>query len=119
MPEFRIEKLPGSQPEIQILKLTGPFTLAGVFDFQETVRSDPSPATVIDLSLVPYMDSAALGSLLGVHVSCQRHNRRYALANVSDRLKTLFRVAGVESILAICPSVAEAEARVAASAASA
>jgi anti-anti-sigma factor len=112
MPEFTIEKRRGSHPEIQILKLTGPFTLAGVFDFQETVRGDPAPATVIDLALVPYMDSAALGSLLGVHVSCQRHNRTYALANVSDRLKTLFRVAGVESLLVICPSLADAEARV-------
>jgi anti-anti-sigma factor len=119
MPQFAIEKLSGTQPEIQILKLAGPFTLAGVFDFQETVRGNPAPATVIDLADVPYMDSAALGSLLGLHVSCQRHNRRYALANVSDRLKTLFRVAGVESLLVICPSLAEAEAKVGAGAASA
>ena len=119
MPEFTIEKLSGSQPEIQILRLTGPFTLTGVFDFQEIVRSEPSPATVIDLAAVPYMDSAALGSLLGLHVSCQRHNRKYALANVTDRLKTLFRVAGVQSVLVICPSLAEAEATVGPSAASA
>jgi anti-anti-sigma factor len=117
MREFTIEKLPGSQPEIQILKLVGPFTLTEVFVFQETVRGDPAPATVVDLADVPYMDSAALGSLLGLHVSCQRHNRRYALVNVSDRLKTLFKVAGVESLLVICPSLTAAEAKVGASAA--
>ena len=119
MLEFTIEIMSGSQPGIQILKLKGPFTLTGVFDFQEIIRGDPSPGTVIDLMEVPYMDSAALGSLLGLHVSCQRHNRTYALANASDRLKTLFRVAGVQSILVICPSLADAEAKVGASAASA
>ncbi|HXB72932.1 MAG TPA: STAS domain-containing protein [Candidatus Acidoferrales bacterium] len=119
MPEFTIEKLSGSEPGIQILKLAGPFTLSGVFEFQEIVRGEASPGTVIDLADVPYMDSAALGSLLGLHVSCQKHNRKYALANASDRLKTLFRVAGVESLLVICPSQAEAEAKVGASAASA
>src|ERR1051326_4385192 len=109
MPEFTIEKLYGSQPEIQILKLTGPFTLSGVFDFQEIVRNDPAPATIIDMAAVPYMDSAALGSILGVHVSCQRHGRKYALANVAERLAVMFRVAGVESILVICASLAEAQ----------
>jgi hypothetical protein len=38
MREFTIEKLPGSQPEIQIFKLAGPFTLTEVLVFQETVR---------------------------------------------------------------------------------
>ena len=119
MPEFTIERRSTNVPEIQILKLAGPFTLAGVFEFQEIVRTDPAPATIIDLADVPYMDSASLGSILGLHVSCQRHNRRYALANVSDRLKTLFRVAGVESLLVIYPSLAEAEAHLGAPAASA
>lgn len=119
MPEFTIEKLSGNQPGIQILKLTGPFTLTGVFDFQEVVRGETAPAMIIDLADVPYMDSAALGSLLGVHVSCQKHGRKYALANVPDRLKTLFRVAGVQSILVVCPSMADAETKVSASPASA
>jgi anti-anti-sigma regulatory factor len=62
------------------------------------------------------MDSAALGSLLGLHVSCQRHGLQYALAGAADRLKTLFRVAGVEDLLVSCASVADAEARLARSA---
>ena len=112
MLELQIEKLSGTTPGVQILKLTGPFTIVGLFDFQEIIRIDPPPGTVVDLTEVPYMDSAALGSLLGMHVSCQRHDRKYALAGVSDRLKTLFRVAGVDNFLVICPSVAEAEAAV-------
>ena len=119
MREFRIEKASGGTPEIQVLKLTGPFTIAGLFDFQAVARNEPAPATIVDLTDVPYMDSAALGSLLGLHVSCQKNGRRYALVGVSDRLKTLFKVAGVDGILVICPTLAGAEDRVGAKSTSA
>src|SRR5580692_4850576 len=92
-----------------ILKLTGPFTLSTVFEFQDSMRSSHPPITVVDLTGVPYMDSAALGSLMGLHVSCQHQNRRYALVGPSDRLQTVFRVSGVGSILTIHPSIGEAE----------
>ena len=39
------------------------------------------------------MDSTAIGSLLGMHVSCQRDQREYALVGVPGRLKTLFNMA--------------------------
>jgi anti-anti-sigma factor len=93
-----IETLPG-QSITQVLKLTGPFTLSTMFDVQGVLREQTSPQTLIDLSAVPYMDSAALGSLLAFHVSCQRNGRKYGLVGASDRLKTLFRVAGVDSLL--------------------
>jgi anti-anti-sigma factor len=119
MPEFKVEKVFWKHPEVQLLKLTGPFTIAGLFDFQAIVRNEPAPATIVDLTDVPYMDSAAFGSLPTLHVSCQKNGRRYALVSVSDRLKTRFRVAGVDGILVICPSLAEAEARVGAKSAAA
>ena len=112
MDPFKIESLAGSQPGIRILKLTGPFTLAAVFDFQAVARQDPAPLTIIDLTGVPYMDSAALGSVLGVHVSCQKESRKYGLVGVSDRLKTLFRVAGVAGLMPIYASLDEAEGNV-------
>ena len=102
----------------RILKLSGPFTLSGVFDFQDAIRKVP-PLLLIDMTGVPYMDSAALGSLMGLHVSCQKDYRRYALVGVADRLQTLFRVSGVNAILAVYPSLAEAEAALGGAAASA
>ena len=109
MDQLKIESLAGRQEGSRILKLTGPFTMNAVFDFQSTLRQHPTPVTVLDLSDVPYMDSAALGSILGFHASCQRESRKYGLAGVADRILTLFKVSGVDRLLVTYPSVAAAE----------
>ena len=119
MPEFKMEWSDGPLAGERILKLTGPFTLSTVFDFQDSIRTHHPPLTIIDLTDVPYMDSAALGALLGLHVSCQKDHRRYGLVGVSDRLKTLFRVSGVHTILVTFPTLAEAETAMAGNVASA
>jgi anti-sigma B factor antagonist len=97
--EFTIDVVPGSGPGVRVLKLAGPFTLRDVFEFQEIVRAEAAATTLIDLTAVPYMDSASLGSILGFHVSCEREGRKYALVGVSARLHTLFKVSGVDSML--------------------
>lgn len=109
MEELGIEMLSG-QNGTQIFKLTGPFTISTMFDFQSLVREQKASTTLIDLGGVPYMDSAALGCLLGFHVSCQRESRKYGLVGASDRLKTLFKVAGVDGILLNYDSLATAQA---------
>jgi len=73
---------------------------------------------LIDLTDVPYMDSASLGAIIGVHTSSERHQRHYALVGVSERLRTLFHVGGVERILVIYPSLEEAQQKLANKAAS-
>jgi anti-sigma B factor antagonist len=112
MEDLRIENVPG-QGGVQVFKLSGPFTITTMFDFQTLVREQTAPVTLIDLSEVPYMDSAALGSLLGFHASCHRENKKYALVGVPERLRTLFRVAGVTGILTEYPSIEAAKAGVA------
>ena len=54
------------------------------------------------------MDSAALGSIMGVHVSRQRVQRKYAVVGANARLETLFKVAGVMDLLVRYPNTAEA-----------
>jgi anti-anti-sigma factor len=117
--DFKMDWSDGNLQGERILQLTGPFTLAAVFDFQDLMRTHHPPITIIDLTGVPYMDSAALGSLLGLHVSCQKDGRKYALIGASDRLRTLFRVAGVNTILIIYSSLADADAGLSGSTASA
>jgi anti-sigma B factor antagonist len=110
MNTFTSQWSPGSREDVRVLKLAGPFTLAAVFDFQAEIRTEPPRVLILDLTDVPYMDSASLGSILGLHVSCQKEGRYYALVGVSDRLKTLFKVSGVDGLLSIYPTVLQAEA---------
>ena len=92
----------------QVFQLTGPFTIGTMSDFQTLVRERKAAVTLIDLRAVPYMDSWALGSLLGFHVSCQRDGRKYGLVGAAPRLKSLFKVAGVDGILVMYDTMAAA-----------
>jgi anti-sigma B factor antagonist len=61
------------------------------------------------LSDVPYMDSAGLGAILSAYASCQRHGKRFALANVSQRVMSLLQVSKVDSLVPQYESVEAAE----------
>ena len=117
MDELKIESIPGKREGVRIIRLNGPFVLQGVFEFQSIARAGNDPVTIVDLTDVPFMDSAALGAVMGLHVSCQRQQRKYGLAGASSRLRTLFDVAGVAAILVTFKTVPEAEEKLAASAA--
>jgi anti-anti-sigma factor len=114
MSEFKIESIPAGLEGARILRLTGPFTLQQVFEFQSIIRSGTDPITIIDLTQVPYMDSASLGAIMGAHVLFHKQQRKYALVGVSDRLRVLFEVSGVEKLLVIYATAEEAQSRLAA-----
>ncbi len=83
----------------RILTLSGPCTLSELFEFKSILRARTAPVTLLDLTQVPYMDSAALGLIIGLHVACEAEHRKYALIGVCPRIKTLFQVAKVDSFL--------------------
>jgi anti-anti-sigma factor len=103
-----IELIPGTPEGVRIIRLAGPFTLTSIWEFQSLIRDGTERITIVDFNGVPYMDSAALGSVMGLHASCQRLQRKYGLAGVNARLQTLFTVAGVNGILATYPTVEDA-----------
>jgi anti-anti-sigma factor len=116
MDELKIASTPGTRDGVRIIRLTGPFVLQGVFEFQSVSRAGNEPVTIVDLTDVPFMDSAALGAVMGLHVSCQRQQRKYGLVGASSRLRTLFEVAGVVAILVTFRTIEEAEEKLTASA---
>src|SRR5260370_26792530 len=93
---------------VQLLKLSGPFTIKDIWDFQAAARAVTEPVTIIDVTDVPYIDSAALGTLMGVHVSREKLHHKYAIVGVNERIETLLQVAGVENILVRYPTVQDA-----------
>jgi anti-sigma B factor antagonist len=104
-----LESFAGQAPGCRILRLTGPLTLSSLFDFQNTLRADPPPALILDLTGVPYMDSAGMGAIINYFVSSQRHGRKLVVAGVNGRVLELFRMTKVEGLLTMKETVAEAE----------
>jgi anti-sigma B factor antagonist len=99
----------------RVLRLTGPITLTNLFEFQDTVRADTSRALMLELSGVPYVDSAAIGVLVGAYVSRQKNGRVLALVAVTDRVRTTLNVTQVEKLFQFYSSVTEAQSALGAS----
>jgi anti-sigma B factor antagonist len=55
---------------------------------------------VLDLSKVTYMDSAGLGTLVGVWVSAKREGCDLKLVSLSDRIKELLRLTNLDKLFA-------------------
>jgi anti-anti-sigma factor len=111
MPEqsLNIEDIPGSREGIRILRLTGPLTLSNLFGFQSKLRTDNSRALILDLTNVPLADSAAIGALVGAHISRQKDGRSLGLVGVNQRIHNALEVTRVQNFFRFYESVAEAE----------
>lgn len=87
-------------------------TIHNFFDFQDLTRQKPfPPLLLVDVVDVPYIDSAALGSFVGLHVSCESNNRKYALIGANDRLKNLFEITQVHAFLVVFNTLEEAQSK--------
>ena len=67
---------------------------------------------VVDLTNVPYMDSAGLGCIVSVFTSCQNRGFRFGVCGLSSRLETLFDVTHVSTLLPTFPTLEAAEAEI-------
>ncbi|HTW60374.1 MAG TPA: STAS domain-containing protein [Terracidiphilus sp.] len=100
----------GKSPDTRIFRLSGPLTLKNLFAFQDALRVEPQPrTTVIDLSGVPYMDSAGMGAIINYYVHCQKEGASLVVAGVSSRVMELFRLTRVDSVIPLRSSPAEGE----------
>jgi len=104
-----LESVAGQAPGSRILRLNGPLVLNNLFEFQSFLRNDPPQVLILDLSAVPYMDSAGMGAIINYFVSSQRHGRRLVVAGVNGRVLELFRMTNVEGPLTMKATVAEAD----------
>ncbi len=91
-----------------VVRLSGPLTMANIFQLQSEVRADTSALLVIDLSAVPYVDSAGIGVLVGAHVARQKDGRKLVLVGVSERLRSALQVTNVEQFFNILPTLDDA-----------
>jgi anti-sigma B factor antagonist len=103
---------PGAVAGQTVYELTGSLELQQVFAFQNKMREDESPVTILDLSKIVYIDSAGIGALVNANVSRMRNGRKFAIAGITDRAKTVLEVTKTSQFFEFYPTAAEAEAKV-------
>lgn len=91
-----------------VLRLRGPLTNENLPPFQNAVRRDDSALLLLDLTGVPYIDSAGLGSLVSAYISRSKTGRQMILTGVNPRVLKLLEITKVEQLFLIFPDVHEA-----------
>lgn len=104
-----VEEVPAPEGQ-RILRLTGPVLLSNFFEFQSLLRASAAPVLILDLTRVPYIDSAGIGALVGAYVTHQKEGRRLALVGVTKRVRDVMQVTRVEPFFKFYDSVAAAQA---------
>ena len=101
----------GKAPGTRILTVTGPLTLRNIFELQSELRSGELPRlSILDLSGVPYMDSAGMGLVINHHVRTQNLGSKMIVVGVSPRVHELFKMTKVDTVISQAPTVEAAEA---------
>jgi anti-anti-sigma factor len=109
--KFTIERSQGKTAGTVIFRLSGPFTardmhaslspdaLRSTFESQEESEPHALPVHshhILDLTEVPYMDSAGLGLIVSHYVRCQSTGVRLVVAGVNPRVLQLFEMTKVD-----------------------
>lgn len=101
----------GKSSGTRIFQLNGPLLLRNMFDLQTELRKGETPQlAILDLTEVPYMDSAGMGAIINYHVHCEKCGNRLIVAGASSRVLELFRMTRVDRVIAQADTVEAAEA---------
>jgi anti-anti-sigma factor len=109
MEQIEIVRSQVAHSDATILRIQGPLTLQTLFDFQDAIRQPGIADTIIDLTGVPYIDSAGLGVILSHWAHTQRHSQKFAVAGICERVQVLFNLTKINTLLPCFPTAGEAE----------
>ena len=91
-----------------VLLLRGPLINENLPDFQNAIRRENVPTMILDLSGVPYIDSAGLGSLVSAYVSRHKSGQRTVLTGVNPSIIRLLEITRMAQLFPIFPSLSDA-----------
>ncbi|HWW18150.1 MAG TPA: STAS domain-containing protein [Candidatus Saccharimonadales bacterium] len=77
-------------------------------DFMNTLRPEPATRLVLDMSGVPYMDSAGVGALVSLFVNRRNNEKSLALVGLTTQGTAVLQVSGLVKLLPIFASVEDA-----------
>ena len=118
---FTIERAEGKTVGTVIFRLCGPFTQRDMFaslapvevdnllNFQSEPNEKLPKLNILDLTEVPYMDSAGLGRIVRHYVHCRGKGVRMVAAGVGARVLELFKITKVDAVIPMVATVEEVD----------
>jgi anti-sigma B factor antagonist len=98
-----------SNGQLAVIKLEGKLSLETVSNFLQSMRPEPAPELILEMSGVKFLDSAGVGALAQLFVHRRRgQGQKFALAALSQQAKAVMEVAGLLKLLPAYASVTEA-----------
>jgi len=91
------------------LRLTGPVVLDTLPEFRAKVQSERSHHLVLDMSAVPYVDSAGIGALTMLYVRHQRDGHAVCLLRANTRVHEVLKLSRVDGFFQFIDSLSEAQ----------
>ncbi|MFF3634817.1 STAS domain-containing protein [Streptomyces sp. NPDC002250] len=94
-----------------VLRLAGEldhYTGPGLRTAMAELLSGPGADVIADLSALDYCDSTGMTEIITAHHRTEDKGSSFSVAGLSPALSQLFRVAGLDQLLAVYPSVEEA-----------
>ena len=96
---------------LHVVELSGEVDLHHSLELREILGRHIAarrPALLVDFAQVTYIDSAGLATLVEYVQKSISYRGRFALAGVSERLKTIFDIARLDQVFSIFGTAAEA-----------
>ena len=109
---MEIERVEDAGGSSVVFRLHGPLLLGNFFSFQSMVRNDQSQLLIVDVSDVPYIDSAGIGCLVGAHVSRENSGRKLIVVGSSERFLNSLKATKVDTLFTFAATAEDARARV-------
>lgn len=105
---LRIERMFGGGGASGVLRVLGPLVSENVADFHNAIRRENVPTVILDMSGVPYIDSAGLGSLVSAQVSRQKSGQRTVLIGLNPRIAHLLEITRMTHLFLMFPNLEDA-----------
>ena len=91
-----------------VLALSGSMTMGNQLQqlessIQELTKNNQN-RIVLDMSKITYLDSSAIGMMVGCHGSLRTSGGQLRLAGVTPRVAAVFKMTGVDKVLSLDPT---------------
>jgi anti-anti-sigma factor len=119
---FSAQRGAGNAPGTVIVRVCGPFTerdiytdlepmeLNNILDMAPRPGEPPTQKNILDMTACTSMDSRGLG-LIATHLArCQKRGVKLVVAGASHRVRQVFQITRMDSVIPLAATVAEAEA---------